>query len=65
MYSFNPDNGLPFGDMATGDFTVDGKADAASCWKSGLWYQNSATLGWKKVWCKAPYHLTAGDVTGK
>ena len=59
MYS-----GVPSGDIAAGDFTGDGKADVASCWSSGLWYQNGATLGWTKLYGIAPYQLTAGDVTG-
>jgi len=36
-------------DIAAGDFTDDGKADVASNWTSGLWYQNGATLDWTKV----------------
>ncbi len=36
-------------DIAAGDFTGDGKADVASNWTSGLWYQNGATLDWTKV----------------
>ena len=51
-------------DIAAGDFTGDNKADVASIWSSGLWYQNGATLGWTKVTSLAPYELTAGDVTG-
>ena len=41
---------IPSGDIAAGDFTGDGKADVASNWSSGLWYQNGATLGWTKVY---------------
>ncbi|MGV7224556.1 MAG: DUF1566 domain-containing protein [Nitrospinales bacterium] len=52
----------PTGDIAAGDFTGDGKTDVASSWKSGLWYQNGATLGWTKVWKTAPYTVTAGNV---
>jgi hypothetical protein len=51
------------GDIASGDFTGDGKADVASIWSDGLWYQDGATLAWKKVSDSAPYRLTAGDVT--
>jgi hypothetical protein len=54
----------PIGDIAAGDFTGDGKADVASCWGSGLWYQDGATLSWIKVSGSAPNSLTAGDVTG-
>ena len=32
------------GDIAAGDFTGDGKADVASIWPSGLWYQDGDTL---------------------
>ena len=52
------------GDIAAGDFTGDKKADVASCWDSGLWYQNGDTLGWTKVWDLAPSRVTAGDITG-
>jgi hypothetical protein len=53
------------GDIASGDFTGDGKADVASCWDAdGLWYQNGATLGWTKVADSAPDSVTCGDVTG-
>ena len=58
MYS-----GVPSGDIAAGDFTGDGKADVAAIWNSGLYYQNGATLGWKKVIDTAPYTVTAGDIT--
>ena len=51
------------GDIAAGDYTGDGKADVASNWSSGLWYQNGATLGWTKVSSTASKRLTAGDVT--
>jgi hypothetical protein len=58
-------SGVPYGNIAAGDFTGDGKADVASCWEDyGLWYQNGDTLDWTKVWKKAPYTVTAGDVTG-
>ena len=52
------------GDIAAGDFTGDGKADVASNWSSGLWYQNGATLGWTNLSNTASNRLTAGDVTG-
>jgi hypothetical protein len=52
------------GDIAAGDFTGDGKADVASIWAGGLWYQDGATLVWTKVSDSAPDSLTAGDVTG-
>ena len=52
------------GDIAAGDFTGDGKADVASCWSDGLWYQNGATLDWTKIISTAPDKVTAGDVTG-
>ena len=52
------------GDIAAGDFTGDGKADVASNWSSGLWYQNGATLGWTKVTSTASNRVTAGDVAG-
>jgi hypothetical protein len=55
----------PTGDIAAGDFTGDGKADVASSWSSGLWYQNGVTLSWTKVWDDTPYTVTAGDVTMK
>jgi len=55
---------VPSGDIAAGDFTGDGKADVASKWSSGLWYQDGASLGWTRVTSAAPYQLTAGDVTG-
>jgi len=48
-----------------GDVTGDGKTGMVSCWDSGLWYQNGATLFWTKVWKTAPYSVAAGDVTGK
>ena len=51
-------------DIAAGDFTDDGIDDVVSCWPSGLWYQDGATLGWKKVTSWAPYTVTAGDVGG-
>jgi hypothetical protein len=54
----------PTGYIAAGDLTGDGKADVASCWDNGLWYQDGATLGWTKVSDSAPVSLTAGDVTG-
>jgi len=54
----------PTGDIAAGDFNGDGKADVASIWGSGLWYQDGATLDWTKVTGSAPYRLTAGDVAG-
>ena len=54
----------PTGDIAAGDFTGDGKADVASCWSNGLWYQDGATLDWTKVSGTAPIAVTAGDVTG-
>jgi hypothetical protein len=53
------------GDIASGDFTGDGKADVASIWSDGLWYQNGATLTWTKVSDSAPDRVTGGDVTGK
>jgi len=52
------------GDIAAGDFTGDGKADVASIWTDGLWYQDGATLGWTKIDNSTPYSVTAGDVTG-
>jgi hypothetical protein len=52
------------GDIAAGDFTGDGKADVASIWDSGLWYQDGTTLAWTRVPGSAPDKLTAGDVTG-
>jgi hypothetical protein len=55
---------VPSGDIAAGDFTGDGKADVASIWSSGLWYQDGDTLDWTKVTSTAPYTVTAGDVTG-
>ena len=55
---------MPSGDIAAGDFTGDGKADVASNWRSGLWYQNGATLDWTKVNSAASDKVTAADVTG-
>ena len=52
------------GDIAAGDFTGDGKADVASIWPSGLWYQDGDTLKWTKITSSAPNRVTAGDVTG-
>jgi hypothetical protein len=52
------------GDIAAGDFTADGKADVASIWSSGLWYQDGATLAWTKIDERPPIQVTAGDVTG-
>jgi hypothetical protein len=52
------------GDIAAGDFTGDGKADVASNWSSGLWYQNGDTRGWTKASDHACNNLTAGDITG-
>jgi hypothetical protein len=52
------------GDIAAGDFTGDGKADVASVWSDGLWYQDGASLAWTKIDSLPPYNLTAGDVTG-
>jgi hypothetical protein len=52
------------GDISAGDFTGDGKADVASIWPSGLFYQDGATLAWTKVPGSAPDELTAGDMTG-
>jgi hypothetical protein len=57
-------SGTPDGDIAAGDFTGDNKADVASCWSNGLWYQDGSTLGWTKISDSAPVNLTAGDVTG-
>ena len=54
----------PTGDIASSDFTGDGRADVAFCWNNGLWFQDSATLNWTKVSNGAPGKLTAGDVTG-
>jgi hypothetical protein len=55
----------PDGDIAAGDFTGDGKADVASIWASGLWYQDGANLAsWTQVLGAAPNSVTAGDVTG-
>ena len=56
----------PPGDIASGDFTDDGKADVASIWASGLWYQDGDTLAWTKVPVPGtnPVSLTAGDVNG-
>jgi hypothetical protein len=59
MYSANPG-----GDIAAGDFTGDGKADVASIWPSGLWYQDGTTLAWTKVSGSGSLSLTAGDLTG-
>ena len=55
---------IPLGGIAAGDFSGDGKADVASGWDTGLWYQNGATLAWKKVTSEAPDNLAAGDVSG-
>jgi hypothetical protein len=55
---------IPTGDIAAGDFTGDGRADVASIWVSGLWYQDGAALGWTKISGTAPVRVTAGDVTG-
>ena len=55
---------VPSGDIAAGDFSGDGKADVASNWGTGLWYQNGATLGWTKLTSTASNRLTAGDITG-
>jgi hypothetical protein len=52
------------GDIAAGDFTIDGKADVASSWPDGLWYQDGDSLDWTKVSNTAPTHITASDVTG-
>ena len=49
MYSSSPS-----GPIAAGDITGDGEADVISCWPSGLWYQNGATLGWTKVYDTPP-----------
>ena len=54
----------PDGDIAAGDFSGDGKADVASIWGNGLWYQDGASFAWTKVG-SAPDRLTAGDITGK
>jgi hypothetical protein len=53
------------GDIAAGDFTADGKADVASVWGGGIWYQDGDTLAWTKVPGNPPVSLTAGDVTGQ
>ena len=55
---------VPSGAIAAGDFTGDSKVDVASCWSSGLWYQDGANLGWTKVYGTAPYKVTYSDVTG-
>ena len=55
---------IPSGEIAAGDFDRDGRAEVASCWGSGLWYQDGSTLGWTKVYSKAPGQLAAGDITG-
>ena len=55
---------IPTGDIASGDFSGDGKADVASCWSNGLWYQDGDTLNWTRVSTTAPTQVTAGDVTG-
>jgi hypothetical protein len=51
-------------DMAAGEFTGDGRADVASVWSSGLWYQNGATLAWTRVHHLTPNRIAAGDITG-
>ncbi len=53
------------GDIAAGDFTGDGKADVASIWSNGLWYQDGATFAWTRIDSLPPIRVTAGDVTGK
>ena len=53
------------GDIAAGDFTGDGKADVASIWSDGLWYQDGDTLDWAKIDNSPPYRVTAGAETGK
>jgi hypothetical protein len=55
---------VPSGPIAVGDVTGDGRADVVSCWPSGLWYQDGATLGWTKVYSTAPSKLAIGDITG-
>jgi hypothetical protein len=52
------------GGIADGDFTGNGKADLAYILSSCLWYQNGATLGWKRIVHIAPFRLTDGNVTG-
>jgi hypothetical protein len=42
----------------------DGGRRLTSCWNSGLWYQDGATLLWTKLWKTAPYMVTCGDITG-
>jgi hypothetical protein len=51
-------------EIAARDFNGDRKADVASIWGDGLWYQDGDTLDWTKVSNTAPTQLTAGDVTG-
>jgi hypothetical protein len=51
-------------DIASGDFTGDGKADVASIWDSGLWYQDGATLAWTLIDSLPPNDVAACDVTG-
>jgi hypothetical protein len=52
------------GDIAAGDFSGDGKADVASIWSNGLWYQDGDTLAWTQIDSSPPFRVTAGDVTG-
>ena len=54
----------PTGDIAAGDFTGDCKADVASIYAGGLWFQDGDSLAWIKVKGSVPDSLTAGDVTG-
>ena len=51
-------------DIASGDFTGDGKADVASIWDSGLWYQDGATLAWTMIDSLPQNDVAACDVTG-
>lgn len=63
MYAYTPDGDIPSGDIEAGDFTGDGIADVASCWSSGLWFQDESSRSW--TWLSSdspPRRLTTGNV---
>ena len=45
----------PIGDITAGDFNGDGKADVASTWASGLWWQDVAAGRCYRVSSTNPY----------
>ena len=52
------------GDITSGDFNCDGQSDVALVNSSGLWYQIAPGGSWVKLGGKAPFRISAGDLSG-